>query len=116
MGHPKSNTAATAEAVRCIKVGADPEQAVWARGLLPPDSKPAELPSKPLAHRPERTFEVATPAIIEVTMPPVIEVAAVVLLPALLAGHHRMARDHDCLFRRTQRALAGRARGYHHTV
>jgi hypothetical protein len=59
---------------------------------------------------------VATPAIIEVTMPPAIEVAAVFLLPTLLAGHHRMARDHDRLFRRTQRALAGRSRENLHTV
>jgi hypothetical protein len=116
MGHPESNTAAAAEAVRCIKVGAGPEQAVWAREPLPSDSKPAEPPSTPLAHHPDRTFEVATPAIIEVTMPPVIEVAAVFLLPTILAGHHRMARDRDCLFRRTQRALAAHPRENRDTV
>jgi hypothetical protein len=116
MDHPESNTAAAAEAVRCIKVGAGPEQTVWAREPLPSDSKPAEPPSKPLAHHPDRTFEVATPAIIEVTMPPVIEVAAVFLVPTILPGHHRMARDHDRLIRRTQGALAGRSRENHHTV
>jgi hypothetical protein len=104
MGHPESNTAATAEAVRGIKVSTGPEQTVWARELLPSDSKPAEPSSKPLAHHPDRTFEVATPAIIEVTMPPAIEVAAVFLLPTLLAGHHRMARDPGRVFRRLARA------------
>ena len=81
MDHPESNTAAAAEAVRYVKVGAGPEQTVWASEPLPSDSKGAEPPSRPLPHHPDRTFEVATPAIIEVTMPPVIEVAAVILPP-----------------------------------
>jgi hypothetical protein len=116
MDHPESNTAVTAEGVCCIKVGAGADQTVWARVLLPSDSKPAGPPSKPLAHYPDRTFEAATPAIIEVTMPPVIEVAAVFLLPTLLAGHHRIARDHDRIFRRLTRAGRPLARKSSHRL